>query len=365
VTDPRRVVVVGAASGIGAATATHFHECGDQVLAVDRRRHNTPASDFADCDLSRPSEIRALLTQIGPDWDILAHIAGVPGTAPAVDVLTINYLGTRLMVEGMLPLMRRGGAIVTVGSTAGLGWQQRQDELAGLLAARDAESVELWCADQDPAMSYYTSKQAVIMFTKRVAAQAWSRYGVRVNVVSPGPVETPILADFEATIGREALDAARTFVGRHATVDDVVPVIDFLTSAPAGWIMNTQIISCAQRRRVVVAGQCWPGNRNDIIVARHTVVQLLDGRVVLGDSGYRGITSITTPRRDQTGRIFHDDQYRVHRRIRARVEHVIARLKDWQILRQCRRRGDAINHNLQVIAGLWNLKTRNQLGVNS
>jgi hypothetical protein len=59
--------------------------------------------------------------------------------------------------------------------------------------------------------------------------------------------------------------------------------------------VNTQIIICAHRRRVVVAGQCWPGNRNDVIVARHTVALLLDGRVVLGDGGYRGITSVTTP----------------------------------------------------------------------
>ena len=87
-------------------------------------------------------------------------------------------------------------------------------------------------------------------------------------------------------------------------------------------------------------------------MARHTVVQPLDGRVVLGDGGYRGITSITTPRRDHSGRIIRDDHYRVHRRIRARVEHVIARLEDWQILRQCRRRGHAINHSLQIIAGL-------------
>ena len=81
-------------------------------------------------------------------------------------------------------------------------------------------------------------------------------------------------------------------------------------------------------------GRCWPGNRNDVVVARHTVTQLLDGRVVLGDGGYRVITSIMTPRRDKTGRIIRDDRYRAHRRIRARVEHVIARLKDWQILRQ-------------------------------
>ena len=92
--------------------------------------------------------------------------------------------------------------------------------------------------------------------------------------------------------------------------------------------VNTQIIICTYRRRVVVAGRCWPGNRNDVIVARHTVTHLLEDRVALGDGGYRGITSITTPRRDPTGRVIRDDHYRTHRRIRAREEHVIARLKD-------------------------------------
>jgi hypothetical protein len=90
--------------------------------------------------------------------------------------------------------------------------------------------------------------------------------------------------------------------------------------------VNTQIIICAHRRRVVVAGHCWPGNRNDVIVARHTVTHLLDGRVVLGDGGYRGIPAITSPQRDKSGHIVRDDHYRTHRRIRARIEHVIARL---------------------------------------
>jgi hypothetical protein len=101
------------------------------------------------------------------------------------------------------------------------------------------------------------------------------------------------------------------------------------------------------------------------IVARHTVAALLDRRVILGDGGHRGIPTSTGPQRDHSGRIIHDDHYRKHRRIRAPVEHVIARLKDWHILRQCRRRGQAINHSLQIIAGLWNLKTHNQLRVNS
>jgi len=130
--------------------------------------------------------------------------------------------------------------------------------------------------------------------------------------------------------------------------------------------VNTQIVTCANRHRVIVTGQCWPGNRNDVIVARATVAHLLSGdRQILGDGGYRGLTSITTPRRDHTGRIIRDDHYRAHRKIRARVEHVIARLKDWQILRQCRRHGHAINHSLHIIAGLWNLKTHTPLRVNS
>ena len=102
-------------------------------------------------------------------------------------------------------------------------------------------------------------------------------------------------------------DALRPDTTTHSgpwIIDDtLIPVHDqSITAISKNYrrSVNTQIIICAHRRRVMVAGPCWPGNRNDVIVARHTAVQLLDGRVVLGDGGYRGITSITTPRRDHT-----------------------------------------------------------------
>jgi Helix-turn-helix of DDE superfamily endonuclease len=60
--------------------------------------------------------------------------------------------------------------------------------------------------------------------------------------------------------------------------------------------VNTQLIICSQRRRVLVAGKCWPGNRNDVIVARHTVVHMLDGRVVLGDGGTAASLRSSAPR---------------------------------------------------------------------
>ena len=240
--ERRKIVVVGAGSGIGAAVAAHLHDRGDHVLAVDVREHQTPASECLQCDLRDAAAITALLGQIGSGWDMLAHVAGIPGTAPAADVLKVNYLGMRLMTEGMLPLLREGGSVVAVASTAALGWDQRVDTLAGLLELTDAEAVEKWQAGQDPNYPVYsTSKQAVILYSKRLAGPAWTKYGVRINTVSPGPVETPILADFEQTMGKDVLDMCRATVGRHASVDDIVPVISFLGSPAARWITGQDI----------------------------------------------------------------------------------------------------------------------------
>ncbi|MCV7279851.1 coniferyl-alcohol dehydrogenase [Mycolicibacterium flavescens] len=241
-TERRRIVVVGAGSGIGAAVATHFHDRGDHVLAVDVREMSTPASEYARCDLRDPASIRDLLDGIGSGWDMLAHVAGVPGTAPAADVLKVNYLGMRLVAEGMLPLLRHGGSIVAVASTAALGWDQRLDTLAGLLDLTDPDAVERWQSEQDPDYPVYsTSKQAVLLYAKRLAGPAWTKYGVRVNTVSPGPVETPILTDFEQTMGKDVLDMCKATVGRHACVDDIVPAIAFLGSPAAQWITGQDL----------------------------------------------------------------------------------------------------------------------------
>lgn len=255
----RRVVVVGAGSGIGAATAAHFHQRGDFVLAVDIRAHHTPASQHATCDLRDPAAIAEFTSGIGEGWDLLAHVAGVPGTAPAADVLTVNYLGMRLMTEGLLPRLRRGGAVVAVASTAAFGWEQRIPVLDGLLEATDAQEVLRWQTGQDPAYPVYnTSKQAMILYAKRRAATARAEYGVRINTVSPGPVQTPILPDFEQSMGKQLLDTVRSTVGRHAGVEDIVPVIDFLGSPGAGWITGQDVVVDGGFINAITAGTPVP-----------------------------------------------------------------------------------------------------------
>jgi hypothetical protein len=136
----------------------------------------------------------------------------------------------------------------------------------------------------------------------------------------------------------------------------LIPVHDHTQSAKSKNYRrscNVQVIARHHDRTVVTVGHAWPGNRNDIIVVRATLNPLLAAThgQVLGDGGYRSHPHITIPppRHDADAR-------RVHITARARIEHVIARLKDWQILRQCRRKGASINHITKAVAYLHNLK---------
>ena len=121
--------------------------------------------------------------------------------------------------------------------------------------------------------------------------------------------------------------------------------------------VNIQVVCRARDRRVVAVGGAWPGNRNDIVVFTKTLNQSLpDHPRLSGDGGYRGCDRIRSPHRGEDGRIIKDRNCKRFRKRRAVAEHTIARLKDHQILRQCRRRGEAINHAVAGVATLHNLK---------
>jgi hypothetical protein len=96
----------------------------------------------------------------------------------------------------------------------------------------------------------------------------------------------------------------------------------------------------------------WPGNRNDIIVAR-AAITLPDpstGVTTLTDGSYRSMPNATLPPKDDQKALA------AHKKLRARIEHVLARVKDWHMLRQCRRRKRAIDLAARAVAYLWNLR---------
>jgi hypothetical protein len=127
--------------------------------------------------------------------------------------------------------------------------------------------------------------------------------------------------------------------------------------------VTTQIMCRARDRRIVAVSPAWPGNRNDTVVFRETLGQTLpDHPRLIGDGGYRGNERVTSPRRGPDGRVVRvvrvvrDRNHKRFRKRRARAEHTIARLKDHQLLRPCRRRGETIDHAIAGIAAPRNLK---------
>ncbi|MGH3562910.1 MAG: transposase [Mycobacterium sp.] len=112
--------------------------------------------------------------------------------------------------------------------------------------------------------------------------------------------------------------------------------------------VNVQVLGTLDRR-IVHVSKAWPGNRNNIVVAKATI-HLPEGITTLTDGGYRSMPRATQRPKDDGVRLA------AHKRLRARIEHVLARMKDWQMLRQCRRRGNAINLATRCVAFLWNLR---------
>jgi hypothetical protein len=114
------------------------------------------------------------------------------------------------------------------------------------------------------------------------------------------------------------------------------------------------------RRRdlyIVATTAGGPGNRNDPIHYRGSAIESLCRwhRRVLADGGYRGVPELVTPV-FRNNRILRDRAWRRHRRRRARAEHAIARIKDWRVLRDHRRRGMHLGDTVAAVAFLHNLR---------
>jgi len=140
----------------------------------------------------------------------------------------------------------------------------------------------------------------------------------------------------------------------------LVPTRDHSAAAKAKnyrWSCNAQVLVRRRDLRVIAVAAGGPGNRNDPIHYRGSAVQHLcrvHGRV-LADGGYRGVPELVVPA-FRGRRMVRDRRWRSHRRRRARVEHALARLKDWRVLRDYRRRGAHLLQSLQAIAVLHNIR---------
>jgi hypothetical protein len=171
-----------------------------------------------------------------------------------------------------------------------------------------------------------------------------------------------ILAVLVPALAALASDGTRTPDRRRTWIVDgtLIPTRDHTTAARSKnyrWSCNAQLLVCHRDLRVVATTAGGPGNRNDPMHYRGSVIERLareHGRV-LADGGYRGVAELVTPR-FRRNRIVRDYRWRRHRNRRARVEHTIARLKNWRVLRDHRRRGRHLAHTVATVAFLHNLQ---------
>lgn len=123
---------------------------------------------------------------------------------------------------------------------------------------------------------------------------------------------------------------------------------------------NLQVVIDANTRLTVAIGKPLPGNRNDCRAYTESGVdRQCRGAQVMADGGYQGNPGVIMPYRKPAddGELpdWKHDLNTTHKRVRARVEHALAHMKSWNILRNCRRKGDGVYHATRAVAQMRNL----------
>ncbi|MQB40966.1 coniferyl-alcohol dehydrogenase [Rhizobium sp. ICMP 5592] len=240
----KTILITGVASGIGARTAELAGQMGADVIGVDVREPPQGQASFIRGDISTADGVAEILRQLPKRIDALANVAGLSGNTGIVATLAVNFYGLRALTEAVAPRLREGGSVVNVASIAGYGWRANLERAKTLTAIEGFPGIESLVAkhglkDEE---GYPLSKELLLLWTMRAAHQPLFRErGIRVNAVSPGPVETPILSQFRAVLGDERVDSDITRVGRAATSADIAPAILFLCSDGARWINGTNL----------------------------------------------------------------------------------------------------------------------------
>ena len=239
----KRVLVVGAATGMGAAVAQLVQDAGAEVVVMDIAECNLPGSKSIRVNMADRASIDAAVDECGGPLHALFMCAGVADGTPGIE--KINFIGHRHMIDRLLEAdaLPRGSAIGFISSAAGLGWEADLDLLKEYLATPDFDSAAAWIAEHGRA-DYMWSKEAICAY---VAAQAYPllKRGIRINAICPGPTDTPLAqANKEMWLGFGADYRSDVGVEASSPLEQAYPLV-FLCSDAASALSGETLISDA------------------------------------------------------------------------------------------------------------------------
>jgi NAD(P)-dependent dehydrogenase (short-subunit alcohol dehydrogenase family) len=235
----RHVVVTGAASGMGAATAQVLIDLGARVTAVDVSPVQADVDQALQVDLREKAAVEAAAEKIEGPVDAYFGCAGLPG-APfsPLDVMLVNFVGARHLIELVVPRIPSGGAIAVVASNAAMGWQLELEQLMGLVSADGFDASRQWC-EKHPELigpdAYSFSKKVVNAWVGSRAATLIDD-GVRLNCINPGPTDTAMMPHFVASAGKDIIDAFVGPIRRHSTAEEQAWPLVFLNSPRSSYV---------------------------------------------------------------------------------------------------------------------------------
>jgi NAD(P)-dependent dehydrogenase (short-subunit alcohol dehydrogenase family) len=255
----KRVVLTGGATGVGAALLDLLDEIGSpEVIVLDIKAPSGPHARFIETNLAEEGAVDAAVDAIEGPIHVLFNNAGVAATQPPRIVLAVNYLALRRLSEALLDRIPTGGAIVNTASIAGGMWAEHVTEINALLDVEGWEKSLEWIDDNlagvggDP---YSFSKEVVRVWGMRHSRATMAR-GVRTNSVCPAPIDTPLLADFKATMGEHLIAwTAEQSTGVLMTPREVAMPLAFLGSDAAAYVNGHDLVADGGFHAAMATGQ--------------------------------------------------------------------------------------------------------------
>jgi NAD(P)-dependent dehydrogenase (short-subunit alcohol dehydrogenase family) len=243
--DNKVVVVTGAATGVGAALVEQLRAAGaGRIIALDIKRCSGPVDQTIPVDLSDPLAIDEALSRLPDSIDALFNNAGVAATLPTDIVIAVNVLAPKKLIAGLHQRMPEGSAVVNTASTAGCGYVERLSDIQELLAIDDWHAALRWVRERPRLTNnpYGFSKECAQVLTMQLAKPLGDR-GIRINSACPGIIDTPLLSDFQTSMGEPIIDwMVSQCGGRRAAPSEVAGVLAFLGSDAARYVSGTNVL---------------------------------------------------------------------------------------------------------------------------